>query len=288
MSVRKYIDKSKEDPFTFDSNKYVSCNHNTCISEHNKGFYTFLSTQKISDLDEYKDGDPFGMESNLESHFQTSRKKITLELVFKSLKSNDEQKRVLDVGCGQGYITAEIKKTFPNFAVSGMDISLSAIAYANSKFPNIDFAVADIFAPPYSKKYFDIIVINNIWEHVSDPLGMLNNISAILKPDGVVIMSTPSRYRIMNLIKALLGKQVSISNHHITEYSIGQVKEQFRFCGFSINTIKSQSLKNQGGSFITRLIVYRFLKPIFSFWLRLFGSHHSLESTVFYLAQKNN
>ena len=112
---------------------------------------------------------------------------------------------------------------------------MTAIEHANSTYNNIDFVVADAYQPPFEDKYFDIIVCNNIWEHVPDPLRLLSSIGRILKPNGQLVISTPSRYRIGNITRVCLGKEVTfMSKHHITEYTVGQIKEQLKFGGFSI------------------------------------------------------
>lgn len=64
----------------------------------------------------------------------------------------------------------------------------------------------------------------------------------------------------------------------ITEYSVGQVKEQLTYGGFQLEKILSKPIAR--GSFLADLkrnILHKFIS--------LMGSHHELESTVFYLAR---
>ena len=137
--------------------------------------------------------------------------------------------KILDIGCGEGHITAEIQKNFLGAEVSGLDYSISAISYAVEKFPGIDFCVADAYNPLYCDNYFDAVVCNNLWEHIPDPLALLKGMNRILKDGGYIILSTPSRYRFPNLLNVLRGKPpVFMSTHHVTEYSVGQVIEQLR------------------------------------------------------------
>ncbi len=124
-----------------------------------------------------------------------------------------------------------------------------------------------------------MVVCNNLWEHVPDPVMLLNHIAALLKPGGHVVIATPSRYRLTNLIRALLGRPVAlVSNHHVTEYTVGQVKEQLAFGGFAVRSVRSKP------------IPLGFLKDtarrVFGAAVKLLGSHHRLEATVFYLAQQ--
>ena len=116
--------------------------------------------------------------------------------------------------------------------MSGLDYSVSAIKYANSNFKDIDFITGNAYNPPYSKDYFDVVIVNNLWEHVPDPLHLLSKISTIIKTNGYLIISTPRRYRTDNLERILLGKPIrTIFKHHDTEYYVGKFIGQLRFGG---------------------------------------------------------
>jgi hypothetical protein len=110
--------------------------------------------------------------------------------------------------------------------------------------------------------------------------------SSVLRPGGHVIISTPSRYRVSNLLRVVSGRRVNfISKLHVTEYTVGQVIEQLRFGGFDFVAHFDRSVQPRTRS-LTHFVAFRVIKPILSALLRLIGSHHSLESTVFYLARK--
>ena len=75
--------------------------------------------------------------------------------------------RVLDVGCGDGRITAEIARRVPRGSVVGVDASRRMIELAAEKSkPNLRFEVADARALPFSRE-FDLVVSFNAlhWIH---------------------------------------------------------------------------------------------------------------------------
>jgi 2-polyprenyl-3-methyl-5-hydroxy-6-metoxy-1,4-benzoquinol methylase len=245
---------------------------------HPHGFYVFISPKEIRVSDEYQGGDPYRVAKNITGAFQQRRLNCTIQLI-RNVKA-DRSLRLLDVGCGQGHITDRIKKEFPNYDIHGLDHSISAIDYANSNFGDIDFIVANAYHPPFANEYFDIILFNNIWEHVPDPLNLLNSVSRILKPFGFLIISTPSRYRFINLFRVCLGRNVKfVSKAHVTEYTVGQIKEQLRYGGYKVSEVLSPSIK-------TRSIVIRFVKSFVFLFIKLINSHHVLETTAFYSAIK--
>lgn len=268
--------------------EWIKGNKEAKFAIHPQGFAIFLDSSEIASSDEYEEEDPYGVQEGLIKYgpFQQRRFKFTIDLIKKALEKKDSSTiRILDLGCGEGHITAEIAKEFPAVNVSGLDYSISAVTDAHESFKNIDFIVADAYAPPYPSEHFDVVVLNNIWEHVPDPLRLLKSIKRILVPGGHVIISTPSRYRLRNLVRILFGKPVVfMSKHHVTEYSVGQVIEQLSFMGFDTK-VYSDRLRGPAGG-LMRFIAFKMAIPVLNLFLRLVRSHHSLEETVFYLGKK--
>jgi trans-aconitate 2-methyltransferase len=96
--------------------------------------------------------------------------------------------RVLDVGCGDGKITAEIAARVPNGEVVGVDPSVKMIRYAQSKWasndvPNLRFEVADARRLPFHEE-FDQVVSFNALHWVMAQEEALRSIRAALKPGG--------------------------------------------------------------------------------------------------------
>jgi len=250
---------------------------NDCC-KHESGFYIFLNPEEIESSDEYKDDDPYVVMDQLESDFQQRRLKATIDLIPSTAKN--EGLTLLDIGCGEGHFTDVIKKEFAKFEVHGLDYSVSAIDFAHKSFKDINFVTANAYYPPYQDEYFDIVVCNNLWEHVPDPLQMLRAMKRVLKPNGLLIISTPSRYRFSNLIKVSAGQEIAfMSSYHVTEYTIGQVKEQLRWEGFTTERVYSPPIPASN-------FIFTFIKGVMRLFLKMINSHHVLESTVFYSAKK--
>ena len=70
-----------------------------------------------------------------------------------------------------------------------------------------------------------------------------------------------------------------MSAQHITEYSVGQIIEQLDALGYDL--VEQMAPPIDPGSARARLV-----QKVVSRMLQWMGSHHSLESTVFYLARK--
>jgi 2-polyprenyl-3-methyl-5-hydroxy-6-metoxy-1,4-benzoquinol methylase len=254
---------------------------------HESGFPVFLRPSEIDDRDEYGEDDPYDVLDGAGemTSFHQCRLNGTVRLLEEATQHVRTHPKILDLGCGLGHITAQIQRRFPSAEVSGLDASISAIAAAKKSYEGIDFVVADAYRPPYIPGYFDIVVCNNIWEHVPDPLRLLEAIKRILSPEGVLIISTPSRYRLGNIARVLVGKPVKlISPHHVTEYTVGQVIEQLRFGGFDAKVFNEPWRAKSSGAM--KFTVRKVVRPLVQGYLRMLHSHHSLEWTVFYIAQR--
>jgi trans-aconitate 2-methyltransferase len=92
--------------------------------------------------------------------------------------------RVLDVGCGDGRVTAEVAGRVPRGSVVGVDPSREMIAFASSRSgPNLRFEVADARSLPFRGE-FDLVVTFNALHWVPEQERALRSIRSALKPDG--------------------------------------------------------------------------------------------------------
>jgi trans-aconitate 2-methyltransferase len=96
--------------------------------------------------------------------------------------------RVLDLGCGDGKITAEIADRLPHGSALGVDPSTAMIQFARHHFgaparTNLDFAVADAAQLPYRNE-FDVVVSFNALHWVRDQHAALRRIRDALRRSG--------------------------------------------------------------------------------------------------------
>lgn len=290
MKESKYYDVAAGRPLTLEHGcefgEWAARAGEAAFALHPKGVMVFVPPSDIVVSDEYAAGDLYAVEENADSEFQRRRFGATISLLEAALAGGPPRPRLLDVGCGEGHITAEIQARFPAAEISALDYSLSAVERAKDKYPRIDFAVADACAPPYAPDYFDAAVCNNLFEHLPNPLQLLAGLRRVLKPGGSLIISTPSRYRFDNLVRVLMGKPVRLmSAQHVTEYSVGQITEMLRFGGFAIERTADPPIRREAAG-LRETLAYRLLLPLVRAALGATRSHHSLESTVFFLARK--
>jgi ubiquinone/menaquinone biosynthesis C-methylase UbiE len=100
---------------------------------------------------------------------------------------------VLDAGCGTGYGSAELAQSAQR--VVGVDIAPEALEYARSTYPlpNLEFTSASCLKLPFENQIFDIAVAFEVIEHLADYRQFLAECARVLRPDGVLIVSTPNK-----------------------------------------------------------------------------------------------
>jgi trans-aconitate 2-methyltransferase len=97
--------------------------------------------------------------------------------------------RVLDLGCGNGRITAEIAARVPLGGVIGVDSSADMIGFASSQFdpalrPNLRFEVADARRLPFREE-FDLIVSFNALHWIPEQDEALRSIRCAMRSNGL-------------------------------------------------------------------------------------------------------
>ncbi|HSZ85608.1 MAG TPA: methyltransferase domain-containing protein [Puia sp.] len=106
---------------------------------------------------------------------------------------HDKKNNILDVGCGRGWLS-NLLMLYGN--VIGIEPVKSVVEYGKNLFPSLDLRVGvpqDLLNKYTS--HFDIIVCSEVIEHIPDEqkLSFLNNLKALLKPNGFLILTTPRK-----------------------------------------------------------------------------------------------
>lgn len=139
-----------------------------------------MAVQSADELDDwYSTEDPWGYESNEED---AQRKRVLLSELPKR-----PYQRVLDIGCGNGFITREL----PGDQVIGMDISGKAIKFARKHASaRTQFVVGSVFSMSETVSGpFDLIVITGVLypQYVGNALSVVyQNLMERLAPEGIL------------------------------------------------------------------------------------------------------
>jgi SAM-dependent methyltransferase len=102
-------------------------------------------------------------------------------------------REVLDAGCGVGWGTALIAEAGASRAV-GLDIDELALTGARARAGGrAEFVRGDLLATPFDDASFDLVVSFEAIEHVDDPFTALDEFRRVLRPHGILAVSSPNR-----------------------------------------------------------------------------------------------
>lgn len=103
---------------------------------------------------------------------------------------------VLDLGCGEGYYTAQLKQALPGAQIFGVDISKAAIKFAAKANRDIQFSVASAYQLPFADHSFNAIV--RIYAP-SKPQELLR----LLQPNGYLLTVSPGPEHLLEIKQAV-------------------------------------------------------------------------------------
>jgi len=137
---------------------------------------------------------------------------------------------VVDVGCGPGLKLVEIAKSLPNVHFCGVD-QQSAIEDCRRT-----HSVGDWFVDNFESssgvmngQLFDLVICSDVIEHLGDPDSLLINLSALVRPGGFILISTPDR-------DVFRGRNVTTcpNPYHVREWAFSEFKSYVLDRGFEI------------------------------------------------------
>ncbi|MBA7713937.1 Ubiquinone biosynthesis O-methyltransferase [subsurface metagenome] len=191
---------------------------------------------------------------------------LNLERVKLLLNYVGSNKRVLDLGCGDGGVCNALHEQ--ENEVVGVDLE-GVVEIAKQKYPHLEFISADLSQKfPFADHEFDIIYAYEILEHIPDDKQFLKECHRVLIDGGSLVITTPNKFYIRNRFYELFGKDwrdpIRDIDTHIHFYSFKTIKKLLDYCVFSIICSKGiEYLK--GGIFfwLERILPKTFKNGIF-------------------------
>jgi len=112
--------------------------------------------------------------------------------------------RVLDVGCGRGEFCVFFASL--GYSPTGTDISSQAVEFARRQHPGIAFEACPVEALlPSQAGAFDAVFSSEVIEHLFDVGTFLESIHQLLKPGGLLVLTTPYHGLVKNITIDLMN-----------------------------------------------------------------------------------
>jgi SAM-dependent methyltransferase len=104
--------------------------------------------------------------------------------------SLDDQKAILEFGCGCGRVLSSLDRTD---GIAGCDLNPDLIAWVHRHLPAIDARVNGLDPPlPWTDASFDLVFALSVFTHLPEPIALrwMTELSRVLKPGGFLALST--------------------------------------------------------------------------------------------------
>jgi 2-polyprenyl-3-methyl-5-hydroxy-6-metoxy-1,4-benzoquinol methylase len=155
------------------------------------------------------------------------------------LRSFDAYRRsnyILDVGCGSGHFLKVAIEM--GWHAHGTEIASSAFEQLSRL--GINSFCGKLESANYPDDFFDVVYCSEVIEHLLDPMMLLGEIARILRPGGLLYLTTPN---FNSLSRRLLGSRWRvIAKEHICYFTPGSLERALREAGFAKVAIVTRNI----------------------------------------------
>lgn len=157
---------------------------------------------------------------------------------IKNLKPGE---RVLDIGCGNGFMSYDMATQVPDVNVVGIELNKENIKFAREHYqhPNLNFIHGDALKDKeLPDETFDVVTLSNVLEHIEQRVDFLKNILQSIKPKRLIIR-VPLFERDWRVpLKRELGMDYRLDATHYIEYTQEEYFEELRQAGLKATDIE--------------------------------------------------
>ncbi len=133
----------------------------------------------------------------------------------------------LEIGCGTGFVLAELARTIPQLKLSGSELFPEGLEFASKRVPNANLFQLDATCIPFETA-FDVIGAFDVLEHIQNDSQVLCEMFKSVRPGGGIVITVPQHM--------FLWSQSDTQAHHCRRYNLAELKSKVEQAGFKILT----------------------------------------------------
>ena len=132
--------------------------------------------------------------------------------------------RILDAGCGEGFVLSYLLRENEGRLFTGLDCSLEAIEMARRMVPGTFFHVADLREMPYGDDSFDLVICLEVLEHLPDPHRGLRELRRVTSAHCLVSVPHEPIFRTINFLRGRHVPAWGRDPEHLQHWTAGQFR----------------------------------------------------------------
>ncbi len=133
-----------------------------------------------------------------------------------------EGKRILDIGCGVGAFVRRLREF--SLRIAGIDVDAERVIEGGKEVPGLALAVGEHL--PFADGAFDVILLHEVLEHVTDDLATLRETHRLLAPGGKAVIFCPNRLYPFETHGIFLGRRYVFGNMPMVNYLPDAVRDR--------------------------------------------------------------
>ena len=137
----------------------------------------------------------------------------------------EEAKKMLEIGCGTGFVLSGINKAFPKLSLTGSDIFSAGLVFAAKRMNDVEIIQFDASSIPFEHE-FDIIGAFDVLEHIEDDNKVIKQMYQATAKGGGIIITVPQHQ--------FLWSQADEQACHKRRYSAKELKNIVSSAGFYV------------------------------------------------------
>lgn len=186
---------------------------------------------------------------------------------------------MLDVGCAEGFLLKGVEDN-SDWRAEGIDIIESSVEFANKRL-GVTVYLGTIETLEDKAGRYDFLRLNNVIEHVQDPVKFLKISNGLIKKGGLIYCSTPNGFQDGQVLKEAnkRGIEINLLENHFFYYHPKTLSSIFKSTGFKIKKAYCEDIKHSLNNF-GLLPWFRYSRKTHNFSLSSFKNRTNMEFNI--------
>jgi SAM-dependent methyltransferase len=152
------------------------------------------------------------------------------EAVYQRLAGRCTDRDVLEAGCGEGYGADQIAGVARH--VIALDYDEATVAHVRARYPRVEVRHGNLVTLPLPDGAVDVVVNFQVIEHLWDQPQFVAECLRVLRPSGLLMVSTPNR------ITFSPGRDAPVNPFHTRELNAAELRDLLESAGFAVESMR--------------------------------------------------